>query len=338
MNRIDRYRGCLLGLATGDAFGTTLEFSLPKPGMNHTEMVGGGPFNVGAGHWTDDTSMALCLAKSLIEMGQCDAKDQLDRYLSWRENGYMSSHPERGCFDIGSTTNAAIDSYVEANMMAWGPFNTEHSSAGNGSIMRLAPVPMAYAKFPSFAIAQSAHSSTTTHGCQACIDACRYFGGLIVAALNETSKKEILSELFCPSEQDEDPIMDHEIEEIAMGRFKTEHPGEIHASGYVAHTLEAALWSFYETDSFEAGLIQAVNLGEDADTVGAVYGQIAGAFYGVDSIPSRWINKLYMKKGITQIADDLLTMSETITMGHNPTYRQNRAEELKKRAEASSEA
>ena len=138
MNRRERYRGCLLGLAVGDALGTTLEFCRPGSFTPITDMVGGGPFRLKPGQWTDDTSMALCLASSLTERGGFDARDQMERYVRWWREGYWSSTGR--CFDIGNTTSAALSRFQKTG----DPFagSTDPHAAGNGSLMRLAPVPL----------------------------------------------------------------------------------------------------------------------------------------------------------------------------------------------------
>ncbi len=179
-NRVENFRGAMLGLAVGDALGTTLEFTRPGTFQPLSDMVGGGPFNLKPGQWTDDTSMALCLAESLVEQRGFDLKDQVLRYVKWYRDGYLSSTGE--CFDIGNTVRDALHRFEQTGNPASG--STHPQSAGNGSIMRLAPVPMAYANRPEKAVELSGRSSITTHGAAACIDACRYFGGLIAGALN----------------------------------------------------------------------------------------------------------------------------------------------------------
>src|SRR5687767_1119493 len=146
--QIQRFRGSLLGLAVGDALGTTLEFKPPGIFPPLTDMIGGGPFNLEAGEWTDDTSMALCLAESLIERQAFDPVDQLARYLQWYRQGYLSSNGR--CFDIGTTVRAALRRFEQTHEPYCGP--TDPMSAGNGSLMRLAPVPLAYALSPAEAI------------------------------------------------------------------------------------------------------------------------------------------------------------------------------------------
>lgn len=302
IEKIERYRGCLLGLATGDALGTTLEFRPPGSFTPITDMIGGGPFNLKPGQWTDDTSMALCLAESLIECRGFDPKDQMERYVRWWREGYLSSTGT--CFDIGNTTRTALATFMKTGNPLSGPIDSY--SAGNGSLMRLAPMPMFYAGNPREAIEKSGESSKTTHSAQAAVDACRYFGALIVGALNGEDKETLLSDHYCPvSGYWRDHPLTPEIGEIAAGSFKHKQPPEIRGTGYVVQSLEAALWAFFHSHSFEEGCLMAVNLGDDADTTGAIYGQIAGAYYGDKEIPVSW------RKKITEL-DFIITLSSTL--------------------------
>ncbi|HBY77549.1 MAG TPA: ADP-ribosylglycohydrolase, partial [Cyanobacteria bacterium UBA11148] len=230
MELIERYRGCLLGLATGDAVGTTLEFKPPGTFTPIKDMVGGGPFDLEPGQWTDDTSMALCLAESLIHCNGFDPTDQLQRYLEWYHEGHLSSTGH--CFDIGNTVYSALIQFETTGEPYCG--STHPRSAGNGSIMRLAPVPLFFAKNPEKAIQMSANSSRTTHGAATAIDACRYLGGLIVGAVNGASREELLSSYYSPIPNywNENPLVD-EIDEIAAGSFKERQPPEIRGTGYV---------------------------------------------------------------------------------------------------------
>ncbi len=302
MENIQRFRGCLLGLAVGDAVGTTLEFKPPGSFKPIVGMVGGGPFRLKPGEWTDDTSMALCLAASLVETGGFDLQDQMDRYCRWWKEGYLSSNGH--CFDIGQTVVAALKKYQETGDPIAGSSNT-HSGA-NGSIMRLAPVPMFYADNPETALEKSAESSRTTHGAAICLDACRYLAAILIGALREHSKEEILSPRYTPASGywDRRPLVS-EINEIAYGSFKHKNPPAIQGSGYVVRSLEAALWSFYHTDTFESAILKAANLGDDADTTAAICGQMAGAFYGESGIPKKWLERLVMRREIAALADRL---------------------------------
>ncbi len=305
MTTLDRYRGCLLGLAAGDALGTTLEFQEPGAFTPLTDMVGGGPFNLKPGEWTDDTSMALCLAESLVTRKEFDPIHQLETYVRWWRDGHLSVKGR--CFDIGITTAGALRRFEEKRQQF--PGSVDSGAAGNGSLMRLAPAPLAFAGSPETAIYMAGQSSRTTHGATECVDACRYFAGLLLAAVAGLSREQILHNNY-------EPAMAHflrnplsgKVAEIAGGSFRTKQPPQVRGSGYAIHTLEAALWAFHRTDNFRDGALAVVNLGEDADTTGAVYGQIAGAYYGADSIPAEWVGKLAMRDLIEQRAAELHAM------------------------------
>jgi len=305
---IERYKGCLLGLAAGDALGTALEFMPPGSFEPITDMVGGGPFGLTAGQWTDDTSMALCLAESLIEKRGFDPKDQLERYVQWYEGGHLSSTGD--CFDIGNTVSDALMRFHQTSDPF--PGSTHPRSAGNGSIMRLAPVPMFYRARPELAIEMCAQSSRTTHGAKAAVDGCRYFGALLVGALGGLDKEELLSERFSPvhGHWSRHPLCP-EIDEIAAGSFKRKEPPQIRGTGYVVESLEAALWAFHNSGSFEEGALMAVNLGDDADTTGAVFGQLAGAYYGERGIPKKWTAKIAKRELIESFAERLYSLSQS---------------------------
>ena len=309
MQQIERYRGSLLGLAVGDALGTTLEFHRPGTFAPINDMVGGGPFRLQPGEWTDDTSMALCLAQSLIEKQGFDPVHQLETYVRWWREGHLSS--TGGCFDIGNTVRQALWQFKNTGKPFCG--STDAGTAGNGSIMRLAPVPLFYAKNPLEVIEKSAESSRTTHGAATCVDACRYLGALIAGAVNGVAKDVLLSERYCPISGywAANPLV-AEIDEIAAGSFKLRQPPEIKGTGYVVKSLEAALWAFYNSSSFAEGCLLAVNLGDDADTTGAVYGQLAGAFYGESGIPFKWLSQLVDRSLIASFAEQLLTLSRSI--------------------------
>ena len=187
-------------------------------------------------------------------------------------------------------------------------------------MMRLAPVPLFYARavvsswgdaeeqLPE-ALERCVDSSRTTHGARAAVDACRYLGALIVGAVNGASKEELLSERYGPfgGYWQIRPLV-REIDDIAGGSFKHKEPPEIRGSGYVVASLEAALWAFHNSDSFEEGALLAVNLGDD--TTGAVYGQLAGAYYGENGIPKPWRRKLAHRLLMEHFADELLHLSK----------------------------
>jgi ADP-ribosyl-[dinitrogen reductase] hydrolase len=307
MDRRTRYRGALLGLAAGDALGTTVEFESPGTFQPLTTIVGGGPFDMKPGEWTDDTSMALCLAESLITSGGFNPVHQLETYCRWHNQGLWSCKGR--CFDIGLTTRNALYRFESSPQPYCG--STDGDAAGNGCIMRLAPVPLYFARRPAEAIERSGDSSRTTHGSPSCVDACRYLGSLIVAAIEGIPKDRLLANDFAPAVNEflRRPL-DPKIASIAAGSFKTKEPPEIRGSGYVVKSLEAALWAFHKTDNFRDGALLAVNLGDDADTTGAVYGQIAGAYYGEIGIPDEWRSIVAMQEQIVGMADRLFELAE----------------------------
>lgn len=315
MEPIERYRGCLLGLAVGDALGAPLEFHPPGSFEPIKDMIEARRFGLAAGQWTDDTAMALCLADSLITCEGFDPIDQLERYLRWYHDGYLSCTGY--CYGIGMTVQASLARFERVREPYCG--SQDPYTAGNGSIMRLAPVPMFYAQSPHEAIERSGESSRTTHQAATTIDACRYFGGLITGALRGETKESLLSDHYSPVPGiwDEKPLVP-EIDEIAAGSFKRRNPPEIRGSGYVVESLEAALWAFYHSDSFRDGCLMAVNLGDDADTTGAVYGQLAGAFYGERGIPETWLAKLAWRDTIAGMAERLFALSGAVGEPRQP--------------------
>jgi len=304
----NRFRGALVGLACVDALGQYVEFKARDSYPLLTEFKSGGTWGLKEpGTWTDDTSMALCLADSLIESNGFSAKDQLEKYTRWFRDGFLSATGK--CFDIGIGTRRALARFERTGETEC----DDPNSGGNGSIMRLCPVPLAYYSNPEKAIQFAGLSSKTTHGAREATDACRLLSALIVGALQGREKAELLSAGFTPVPDSWTRASMHSnISAIAFGSYKKKTRDEIKSSGYCVDTLEAALWAFWTTDSFEAGAIAAVNLGEDTDSIGAVYGQIAGAFYGCDAIPVRWRDGLIKKELVLDFADRLFELSKTI--------------------------
>ena len=301
MDMKDRYRGSLVGLAVGDAHGTTVEFKRPGTFVPVTDITGGGLFGLAPGEWTDDTSMALCLAASLLEQQGFDPNDQMQRYVRWYREGYFSCTGH--CFDIGNTVAAALGRFEKNGDPYAG--SKDPSTAGNGSIMRLAPVALFYGAQPVKAVQFAAQSSLTTHGAVAAVEACEYLARLIVGALNGHDKEALVGAEDSLIQLLRDATYESSIARVAGGSFRDKKPPDIKGTGYVVESLEAALWAFWSTDSFEDGALAAVNLGDDADTTGAVYGQLAGAYYGIDAISSDWVEKIAMRDDIVAMADRL---------------------------------
>ncbi|MFN7716166.1 MAG: ADP-ribosylglycohydrolase family protein [Pseudanabaenaceae cyanobacterium] len=304
LSTLDRFQGCLIGLAVGDAVGTTVEFSRRGSFPLVTDMIGGGPFRLAPGQWTDDTSMALCLATSLVTVGDFDPIDQMNRYCDWYETGYLSSTGR--CFDIGNTVRQALNQYRSSGVAFSG--STHPQAAGNGCLMRLAPIPMFY--FPDRQRVRhfAAESSRTTHGATECLDASWLFGDMVCQALAGATKTEIL---FDHNLGESETNLAPSIQAIAQGNYRHKTIDQIKGSGYVVASLEAALWCFWQTETYEQAVLAATNLGDDADTTAAICGSLAGAYYGVPNIPQSWREKLAMVTEITALANQLHQFATT---------------------------
>jgi len=283
---IDKATGMLVGLAIGDALGAPLEFQEPREPENHlTEYTTGGEHNVSLGEWTDDTSMALAMAKSLIEKKCFDANDIMNKFLAWYKG--VDYSPRGQCFDIGGTTAIALQSYLQEKVeyeYLLQPYRgrTAKDTSGNGALMRLAPV-IIVAKDRYHAIQLAVQQTLLTHGSNTCVD----YSVMLAEELYHGYPISRYDKYKLP--------LDIPREEVMSG-------------GYVKETYQCAWWAFQTTNSFEDCIIKAVNRGYDADTVGAVAGMIAGRYYGHSNIPSHFKDKLLWHDELLQTAVDLCNM------------------------------
>jgi len=292
----DRARGALVGLAAGDAVGTTVEFKRPGTFQPVTDMVGGGPFQLEPGQWTDDTSMALCLAESLVERGGHDAADQMRRYVRWYRDGHLS--PTGECFDIGTTTRLALTRFERTGELYPAPIDEE--AAANGSLMRLAPVSIRWSHDPDMVVRMSAESSRPTHPARRPVDACRVLAAMTAALIRGEPWERVSAGDFWDGDE-----LHPEIEAITRGGWRGKEPPAIRGTGFCVHALEAAIWAVDGTTDFRTAVLRATNLGDDADTTAAIAGQLAGARFGAAGIPAPWLRKLAMHDLIVSFADRL---------------------------------
>ncbi len=294
----DRAVGALIGLAVGDAIGTTLEFERRDDSAYRlTDMVGGGPFRLEAGQWTDDTSLAWALADSLVTTETFEPQDLADRFVSWWRDGEYSSNGR--CFDIGLTTRAALAQYeLSANAFS-GP--TEPATAGNGSLMRVSPVAIRHWN-DRYTMAQvGANQSRVTHGATEAVEACVLFCEILADAIEGKSKLEVL--------RSRTGNYTSKVRDIASGSWRSKSRSEIRGSGYVVDALEASLWCVGRTTTFESAVLMAANLRDDADTTAAITGQLAGALYGNGAIPARWRNLIAKSRELHSVAERLFDRS-----------------------------
>jgi ADP-ribosyl-[dinitrogen reductase] hydrolase len=294
----DRGIGAMLGLAIGDAIGTTIEFSRRDSHPRLTDMVGGGPFSLEPGQWTDDTAMALALADSLLRNAELDPNDLMANFLKWWKHGAYSCTGT--CFDIGITTSQALRRFRDHG----DPYAGDKSpnSAGNGSLMRLAPVALAHWRKPELAVAIASKQSRTTHAAPQALAACGGYAKLLALAIGGASAEEVLAANVVASTGE--PIIDA----IFAGSWRGKSREEIRSSGYVAHSLEAALWCVGRSSTFKEAILLAANLGDDADTTAAITGQLAGAIWGANSIPVEWRRQIAWSDRIQSIAKSLLAL------------------------------
>ncbi|WP_345820599.1 ADP-ribosylglycohydrolase family protein [Methylobacterium fujisawaense] len=293
----DRALGAFLGLAVGDALGTTLEFETRDTKPPVTDMVGGGPFNLNAGQWTDDTAMSLCLADSLLACDGLDERDLMERFCRWYELGENSC--TGSCFDIGITTRKALESFRRTDNPVAGPVDPR--TAGNGSIMRLAPVALRFGNDNDRLKDAARRQSYVTHGADESVDGCDALAVVLASLIGGKPLSDVLSASygpFCPG-----------IQAIIDGSWRGRARSDIRSSGYVIDSLESALWCVAETSNFRDAVLLAVNLGDDADTVGAITGQIAGAAYGLSSIPEEWFARLAWNARLATTAEQLFKAS-----------------------------
>jgi ADP-ribosyl-[dinitrogen reductase] hydrolase len=292
----DRAIGALIGLAAGDAVGTTLEFRRPGTFEPITDMVGGGPFGLVPGAWTDDTSMALCLAESILDTGALDLADQMRRYVLWHEEGYLSSTGR--CFDIGTTTTQQLARFVRTGEPV--DPHPDDDAAANGSLMRLAPVAIRWHTDLEQVIHQAAESSLPTHAASRPVDACKVLGAMTAALIHGQPANEVLSPAFWRFGS-----LHPEVAAVAAGSWQHREPPDIKGSGYCVAALEAALWAVAGASSFAEAVLRAANLGDDADTTAAIAGQLAGARWGMSGIPNAWVDRLVLRERIVELASRL---------------------------------
>ena len=288
----DRALGALIGLAVGDAVGTTLEFKARDSDQPLTDMIGGGPFNMKAGEWTDDTSMALALADSLIADRNLDPADLMERFWAWRERGEYSC----GCNDIGITVSGSLSRWRRTGDAFAG--STDPNSAGNGSLMRLSPVALAHWNDRAMLADVAARQSRTTHGAPEAVSACVGYADILADAIAGMPRSGVMA----PRQGE----FAGKVADIMAGSWRGLRRNQIQSSGYVAHSLEAALWAVGRTADFRSAVLLAANLGGDADTTAAIAGQLAGALYGLRGIPKTWLEKLAWRDRILDMGERLV--------------------------------
>ncbi len=301
----ERFRGTLLGLAVGDALGAPAEFLSADQVVERwgvlTEMVGGGCYGVQPGETTDATEMMLCLAESLVESTSFRPDDIMRRYLAW-----FDAQPR----DVSLTVRTAL--LVIHSGTAWDAASQRaheilgRPTAGNGSLMRCAPVALRFISEPQQRRDAALRESTLTHFDSLAGWTCAAFDELLVTAMAGQLREQlpVIAATFAAE--------DAHVAEALLGALDAK-PQEIQSSSFVLDSLKTAVWAVLRTHSFEDAVCTTVNLGDDADTNGAVTGALAGAAYGASAIPPRWTAALLARERILDVADRLAELAGVAT-------------------------
>jgi ADP-ribosyl-[dinitrogen reductase] hydrolase len=276
----ERFVGMLLGLAVGDAVAAATQYRRPGTFTPVGDMIGGGPFDLPRGAWSDDTAMALCLAESLLECNGFDVRDQLQRYGRWQQEGYLSSTGQ--C--VGITASTARSLAIAKWRRVVFPGSHDPEQLDPEPLSRIGPVVLYFLASLETTLQQAAESSRTTCQAPAVLDACRQLGKALHAAVSGESQSQILIAGGVVSAADLAP----------------------QANNTAGGALASALWAFGSTDNFRDAILYAVNVGGNSDVVASICGQLAGAHYGFSAIPPSWRSGLMHKDLIESYADRLL--------------------------------
>ena len=302
-------RGMLLGLATGDALGVPVEFEWRhnlkvKPVLGMRE---GGSWGQPAGTWSDDTSMTIAAMESIARLKRINWQDIMENFLRWYEHDEFTANGV--CFDIGTTTRAALVRFLRNLLPADKCGATDLRSNGNGSLMRILPATLyvygTHGKISADELETIHQFSALTHGHIISQMACGIYSLIAAQILNG----EAFPDAFRLGMNDAKNIYGTNADFENFARLCDENfaalPEEkISTSGYVVDTLEASLWCMLNTADYKSVVLKAVNLGRDTDTTGAVAGGLAGLLYGVESIPAQWLETLKRRDYLEKLCDD----------------------------------
>ena len=299
----ERFHGALVGLAIGDALAAATQFRKRGKFAPIGDLLGGGPFDVPRGAWTDDTAMALCLAESLLESSGFDARDQVERYTRWQRAGHLSATGQ--CLGITASVARALSAAQWRRQLFAGSHDPK--ALEKDPLVRVAPAVMFYFASAEDAIAQAAQAARVTAQSAELLAACRLFAAMLHAALSGLPKAEVLGPERAAWRGRSG--VSARLAALAAHAAQPRNADELNPSGDALDALEAALWAFSSTEDFRSGALEAANLGGDSDAITAIYGQLAGAHYGLTAIPAAWRASLVRKEVIEDLADRLLTQA-----------------------------
>ena len=303
----ERFQGALMGLAVGDALAAHTQFRKPGTFATVGDLLGGGPFDLPRGAWSDDTAMALLLAESLLECSGFDALDQVRRFGSWQRQGYGSATGQ--CVGISASVARALAAATYKQKPFAGSHDPEHLE--KDPLPRITALAMFYLADAASAVNRAVDAARITVQAPLALECVRLLAAMLHQALSGREKAEILRP---PRELWMGPSPRTEVMEIYEGSYSRKQPPEITGGGNIVNALEAALWAFHHGDSFKQGALLAANLGRESDVVTATYGALAGAHHGVSAIPGIWRNSLMKQEQVIDTADRLLAHA-LVTLG-----------------------
>jgi ADP-ribosylglycohydrolase len=295
-NLRDRFLGAFIGLAVGDALAAATQFRNPGTFTAVGDLLGGGPFDLPRGAWSDDTSMALCLAESLLEVTSFDPRDQVNRYRQWQQQGHLSATGQ--CLGITASTAKALAQAGWRRQLFSG--SHDPNQLDPEVLSRVAPVVMFYFAEVTDAVTFASEASRTTCQAPGAMEACKVLAACTFLALSGKPKAVVLAP---PPDVLDQAALRTTVADVAAAPGQTQKTPK---AGNVIEVLDAAFWAFRSTDNFRDGALKVANLGSNSDVAAAVYGQLAGAHYGVNAIPAQWRSSLIRKDLIEGLADRLL--------------------------------
>ena len=300
MNQI---KAVMLGHAVGDALGVPVEFNNRESLKNNpvTSMRGFGTYHVPSGTWSDDTSMSLC-ALDVLSKGTVNYQSIMKNFCSWYYHDKFTA--TNVLFDVGNACADAIETYFNLRHSATKCGSNSEWSNGNGSLMRIHPFVL-YAYYNNIdddtLVDMIASASSLTHAHQCSIDGCTIYAYVLKEILNNQSKQSVYNGLNKVKNQVK--TKNKYYNRLLNQDIVSVDEREIKSSGYVVDSLEAAIWCLLTTDNYHDCVLKAVNLGEDTDTVAAIAGGLAGALYGIESIPKDWLETLKKKDMIENMCE-----------------------------------
>ncbi len=298
----DRYLGALVGMACGDALGARVEGKSPGEFVPLTDMTGAATPGRPPGAWTDDTAMALCLAHSLLEKQGFDANDLAERLWLWHQEGLLSSTGE------ALAKRAAVSKALATARWSEKPFSGAHDPKRwePESVSRSGVAALFWPHSPQDAIERGVDASRVTHQSPGILDACRFYTALMLAALSGVPKQDLALEAWRVLSKHHPVPLKTPVASLAQSAIlPTNAPRD--GAHPAAAALHRVLWVLSETDNFRDGLLRVVNLGGCSDVQGALFGQLAGAMYGIDAVPKAWRAALLRRDLLESTAQRLLS-------------------------------